>query len=159
MPPVEPQRREFSADPIMHGIMARLAQPNEIPAAESKLREVLYRPRMMRNCRRSSAPISGTVLASSAVSVKALLPKPLPSRIGICVSKTHSNQKSRAQRPHTWWSLAPAQIALAPAYVYDHLVFAPSAEDLEVFSLCLRPDSLQSGCPAIGALQVAVLDC
>ena len=24
---------------------------------------------------------------------------------------------------------------------------------------CLRPDPLQSGCPAIGALQVAVLDC
>ena len=139
--------------------MARLAQPDKIPPAEAKLREVLHRPRMMYNTCRSSAPISGAVLASSVVSAKALLPKPLPSRIGICVSKTHSNQKAGPSVHPSGRSLAPAQIALAPAYVYDHLVLAPSAEDLEVLCLCLRPDPLQSGCPAIGALQIAVLDC
>ena len=65
-PPVEPQRCQFPADPIVHRIMARLTKPDQIPATISVLREILHRPSVMRHRGRCSPAVSCAVLAGTA---------------------------------------------------------------------------------------------
>ena len=65
-PPVEPQRRQFPADPIVHRIMARLTKPDQVPAAIAILREILHRPSVMRHSSRCSPAIACAVLAGTA---------------------------------------------------------------------------------------------
>lgn len=91
--PVESQRRELPADPIVHGIMAWLAEPDQVPAAIAILGEILYRPGMVCNCRRCPPPISGTVLANTAARLKALLPKSAISLVGVGIIKAHRHKK------------------------------------------------------------------
>lgn len=91
--PVESQRRELPADPIMHGIVARLAEPNQVPTAIPILGEILYGPGMVRHGCRSSPPISGTVLANTAARLQALLPKSAISWVGVGIIKAHKHKK------------------------------------------------------------------
>lgn len=65
-PPVEPQRRQFPTDPIVHRIMARLTKPDQVPTAIAILRKILHRPSVMRHGGRCSPAIACAVLAGAA---------------------------------------------------------------------------------------------
>lgn len=65
-PPVEAQRRELPADPIMHRIMARFTKPDQVPTAIAILWKILHRPSVMRHSGRCSPAVSCAVLAGTA---------------------------------------------------------------------------------------------
>ena len=97
-PPVEPQRRQFPADPIVHRIMARLTKPDQVPTAIAILRKILHRPSVMRHSGRCSTAIACAVLAGTTARFQALPPQSAVPCVCVCVVKVHSKNKSQDQQ-------------------------------------------------------------
>ena len=130
-PPVEPQRRQFPADPIVHRIMARLTKPDQVPATISVLREILHRPSVMRHSSRCSPAIACAVLAGTASRFQALPPKSAVPCVCVCVVKVHGKKEKPGPTTHQpGESLALAQVALALADIYNQLPLASAAVNL-----------------------------
>lgn len=180
--PALPQRRELPSDPVVHGIVRRFAQADQVPELVCILGIILGRPYVVNNLGLDSSSVPGSLLTAVTISTERLGANSLPAPVFAAVVKTHtrtpgpflprapaiasalSGKRKRAggQATNTLMclSLAPALKALAPTDVDPMFGFAETAEDDQISRRRVQLDLEQLFIAAAGrALEEPVFHC
>ena len=161
--PALPQRRELPSDPVVHGIVRRFAQADQVPELVCILGIILGRPYVVNNLGLDSSSVPGSLLTAVTISTERLGANSLPAPVFAAVVKTHTrtpgpffpvrrlsprrcpgNEKEPEPATNTivCLSLAPAREALACADINSQLPFAEAAENGNVYAFCVLVNSV-----------------
>lgn len=179
--PALPQRRELPSDPVVHGVVLRFAQTDQVPELVCILGIILGRPYVVHYLGLDGSSVPGSLLTAVTISPERLGADSLPALVFAAVVKTHTrtpgpfspvrrlsprrcpgNGKEPGPATNTLMclSLAPALKALAPTDVDPMFGFAETAEDDQVGRRRVRLDLEQLFIAAAGrALEEPVFHC
>ena len=179
--PALSQRRELPSDPVVHGIVRRFAQADQVPELVCILGIILGRPYVVNYLGLDGSSVPGSLLTAVAISPERLGADSLPAPVFAAVVKTHTrtpgpffpvrrlsprrcpgNEKEPGPATNTLMclSLAPALKALAPTDVDSMFGFAEAAEDDQISRRRVRLDLEQLFIAAAGrALEEPVFHC
>lgn len=88
--PALPQRRELPSDPVVHGIVRRFAQADQVPELVCILGIILGRPYVVNNLGLDSSSVPGSLLTAVTISTERLGANSLPAPVFAAVVKTHT---------------------------------------------------------------------
>ena len=125
---------QLAAAAVVHGVVRRLAERNQIPSLPGKLGVILSRPDVVHMAGLLASSVSLRPLASVAGLAEDALAEPEPAAAGVI--KSHDMQKARARvRPSVGWSWALALVALAAHDVDQNLTLAFPAPGWQMLRL------------------------
>ena len=159
IPPALAERCELPRRAIVHRVMRRSRQAQEVPQAVRILGIVLRRPDVMHDLRLLAASVPCRLAASVAVAPQRQHAQTLPALIFSRIIKHSKKKYPHRSRPTLRTRSARAnKRALASFDIHEELRLALRAKHLQVFRPGLRSDDLAGFQPAHGTNDVSVLD-